>query len=488
MSAFVRAYHTKTAESPVFCDEAAEKLLLPEEKRQIANHILSGADFFAPEAKAKTEDKSELLDFIINTQLAPTPVARAKYCEERLKTEILTGTTQYVILGAGYDTFCLREKSLMKKMRVFEADHPLTQQDKLERLQRAGFDFPENLRFVPVDFGKDSLKEQLISAGFDMTRKTFFSLLGVSYYLTEEQLRKTLAKLSEISPEGSVVVFDYGDSGLPFSDVRRVKNMLAMAAAGGEPMKFFCDSGRLSEILEDYGFKIYEELTPEEIDEEILGNSDISAFEHINYVTAVLKGAGYVNTKEKILRTALRLFAKRGCDSVSVRDISGELGVTQAALYKHYKSKQDIFESILKRMEERDGEIAAENHVPAEKYAKDKEPQKTSAEDFKAFSLSMFRYWTTDSFAADFRKMLTIEQYRSPETSALYKQYLSAGPLAYCEDFFRGAGCKNYREKALAFYSPMFLLINMYDSAENKAEIIEAFKKHINSFIMEEQQ
>ena len=486
MSAFVRAYHTETAENPVFCDSAAEKLLMPEEKRQTASYILSGADFFAPEAKEKTSDKAELLDFIINTQLAPTPVARAKYCEDRLKTEILTGTTQYVILGAGYDTFCLRERSLMKKIRVFEADHPLTQQDKRQRLERAGFEIPENLRFVPVDFGKDSLKERLISAGFDMTKKTFFSLLGVSFYLTEEQLRKTLSDISEISPEGSTIVFDYGDSNLPFSEVRRVKNMLAMAAAGGEPMKFFCDSGRLSEMLEDYGFKIYEELTPEEIDGEILGNSDITAFEHINYVTAVLKSAGYVNTKEKILRTALRLFSKRGYDSVSVRDIAGELGVTQAALYKHYKSKQDIFESILKRMEEKDGEMAARNRVPAECCTDGKEPPKTAPEDFKAFTLSMFRYWTTDSFAADFRRMITIEQYRSPETAARYCQYLSAGPLAYCDDFFRGAVCKNHKEKALAFYSPMFLLINLYDSADNKAEIIEAFKKHINNFIMEE--
>lgn len=486
MSAFVRAYHTETSGTPVFCDSAAEKLLLSEEKKQIASYILSGADFFAPEAKAKTSDKAELLDYIINTQLAPTPVARAKYCEERLKTEILTGTTQYVILGAGYDTFCLREKELMKRLTVFEADHPLTQQDKRRRLERAGFETPENLRFVPIDFSSQSLKEQLIFAGFDMTQKTFFSLLGVSFYLTEEQLRKTLSEISEISPEGSTIVFDYGDSNLPFSEVRRVKNMLAMAAAGGEPMKFFCDSGMLSEILEDCGFKIYEELSPEEIDGEILGNSDITAFENISYVTAVLKGAGFINTKEKILRTALRLFALRGADSVSVRDIAGELGVTQAALYKHYKSKQDIFDSILKRMEQRDSELAAENNVAAENSKKGKEPPKTSAGDFRAFTLSMFRYWTADSFAADFRRMITIEQYRSPETERLYRQYLSAGPLSYCEDFFRGAGCKNYREKALLFYSPMFMLINLYDSAENKGEIVTALKNHINNFTMED--
>lgn len=487
MSAFVRAYHAETEENPVFDDNIAKKMFTEAEYEQMKNHIAGGADFFAPKLKGETVDREKLLGFIVNTQLAPTPVAREKYCEERLKNEAATGAEQYVILGAGYDTFAWREPELMKKLTVFEADHPLTQADKRERLSRAGLEIPHNLHFVPVDFTKDSLKEKLISSGFDVTKKTFFSWLGVSYYLTDEQVRKTLSEISSFAAEGSAVVFDCADSELFGSDIQRVKNMLAMAAAGGEPMKFCCDSLYLAKLLENCNFLVYEELTPDDIDFRYLNESDMTAFEHINYVTAVLKGTERINTKEKILQTSLKLFARRGYNSVSVRDISGELGITQAALYKHYKNKQDIFDSILKRMEENDRSKASENALPESSLQKYPDSYKNAKlEDLKRFTLSMFRYWTEDAFASSFRKMLTLEQYRSAEMAKLYGQYLSDGPLSYTEDLLRETGCKNPKQKALEFYAPVFMLMNMYDSAEDKGEICKLAEKHINNFKLEE--
>ncbi|MGN0674371.1 MAG: SAM-dependent methyltransferase [Oscillospiraceae bacterium] len=487
MSAFVRAYHAETEENPVFNDNIAKKMFTGSEYEQMKSYIVSGADFFAPKLKGENVDTEKLLDFIVNTQLAPTPVVRAKYCEERLKNEVMTGTKQYVILGAGYDTFAWREPELMKKLSVFETDHPLTQTDKRERLSRSSLEIPHNFHFVPLDFTKDSLKEKLISSGFDLTKKTFFSWLGVSYYLTDEQIRKTLSEISSFAAEGSTIVFDYADSGLFGSDIQRVKNMLAMASAGGEPMKFCCDSLYLAKLLEDCNFLVYEELTPDDIDFKYLNDSDMTAFEHINYVTAVLKGTERINTKEKILQTSLRLFARRGYDSVSVRDISGELGITQAALYKHYKNKQDIFNSILKRMEANDKSKAAENFLPENSFENSPDSYKSiKLEDLKRFTLAMFRYWTDDAFASSFRKMLALEQYRSAEMAKLYGQYLSDGPLSYTEDLLREMGCKNPKQKALEFYAPVFMLINMYDSAEDKDEIYKLAEKHIYNFKLEE--
>lgn len=486
MSAFVRAYHTEQEENPVFADPIARMLFTDAEYEQMENFIAKGADFFIPKLNGRKIEKQLLLDCIICTQLAPTPIARAKYCEDCLKTAIRTGTKQYVILGAGYDTFAWRENELMKKITLFEADHPLTQADKQKRLSRAGLEMPSHLHFVPVDFTKDHLKERLLENGFDMTQKTFFSWLGVSYYLTDEQIRKLLAEISGFASEGSTLVFDYADSGLFSSDIQRVKNMLAMAQAGGEPMHFCCDRPELSRLLEDYHFLIYEDLTPDDIDSQILNDSDITAFEHIHYAAAVIKNTGYIHTKEKILQTALRLFAKRGYNAVSVRDIAGELGITQAALYRHYKNKEDIFYSILRRMEKQHSAQAKESCVPEKQLEQTPEDYKnTKPVDWKDFTLSMFRYWTQDAFAAAFRKMLTLEQYRNHETARLYEQYLSVGPLHSIRDRLHEMGCKDPMQKAVALYAPVFLLMNLYDTAENKSEIYNILKNHIHAFTID---
>lgn len=291
MSAFGRAYHNETEDMPVFADTVARKLMTDEEFEKIGRYIVGGMDFFAPDKKNCFADDSEMLRYLINTQIAPTPLARARFCEEALKTATFTGTRQYVILGAGLDSFAFREKEFMAKYPVFEVDHPLTQADKKERVARAKLPVPENLHYVPIDFSVDNLCTGLVRAGFDKKKKTFFSWLGVSYYLTVEQIGNMLFSLAEISAEGSTLVFDYADEGLFGSNVRRVQNMVAMAAAGGEPMKSCFGYSELERLLEKYGFLIYEQLTPQEIQARYFKQScEMTAFEHIHYVTAVFKG------------------------------------------------------------------------------------------------------------------------------------------------------------------------------------------------------
>ena len=130
------------------------------------------------------------------------------------------------------------------------------------------------------------------------------------------------------------------------------------------------------------------------------------------------------NRKEEILIVALHLFARDGYEAVSVSQIAGELDMTKGALYRHYKSKRDIFDSIVKRMEQQDSEQARENEVPEESIEKTPEEyQNVSFDDFVEYSKSMFEYWTEDDFASSFRKMLTIEQFRSEEMQNLYQQY-----------------------------------------------------------------
>ena len=228
---------------------------------------------------------------LVNVHIAPSPLCRAAYTEQALKAAALTGTGQYVILGAGLDTFAFREKEFSSKHRVFEVDRPPTQADKKERIARAGWTIPANLTFVPVDFAKDSLTERLIACGFDPSAKSFFSWLGVTYYLSEEAIGKTLAGLSSLCADGSELVFDYPDESFFDAAERRVQNTIMMAKAGGEPMQSSFSYSELEWLLKKYGFMIYELLTPGDIQRDIIGRAgaEMKAFEHVNYCLAVRK-------------------------------------------------------------------------------------------------------------------------------------------------------------------------------------------------------
>lgn len=291
MSAFGRAFHTEKEHNPIFADTKAKELMTDEEYTSIGKYILGGIDFFAPDKKGTFESEEDALHYLVHTQIAPTPLARARFCEDNLKIAMLTGTTQYVILGAGMDTFAFRENDFMKKYKVFEVDHPQTQSDKIKRVNRANLEISDNLFYVAIDFSKDDLKSGLLKAGFDPTQKTFFSWLGVSYYLSEEEIETMLDNVASLSSEGSSLVFDYADENLFSSEVKRVQNMIAMARTGGEPMKSCFDYTKLEKLLEKHKFLIYELMTTQDIQAQYFkgrGN-ELTAFEHINYVTAVYK-------------------------------------------------------------------------------------------------------------------------------------------------------------------------------------------------------
>lgn len=182
--------------------------------------------------------------------------------------------------------------------------------------------------------------------------------------------------------------------------------------------------------------------------------------------------------------TALELFAQRGYDGVSVRDIAAELGISAPALYKHYISKKDIFESILRRMEENDKSKAEEAGVPEDVVEKDPVAYKSiTIDEVVDFSLEMFKYWTEDPFAKNFRKVLTVERHRNPKMSALFEQYLGDGVLKYLEDIFREMfPNSNPRLLAIKFYGPMFCMIAESDRNGTSAFDTQLLKEHFQTF------
>ena len=196
------------------------------------------------------------------------------------------------------------------------------------------------------------------------------------------------------------------------------------------------------------------------------------------------------DTKERILQVALELFAQKGYKAVSVGDIAGALGLTKGALYRHFDSKQAIFDGILRRMEQQDAQEARDHDLPEGTVETDGPAyEQTTAADIVAFSKAMFRYWTEDPFAAPFRRMLTVEQYRSPEMARLCQQYLAAGPMGYVADLFRGMGLSDAERRAAEFYGPMFLLYSVYDGAEDRAAVtalLDGYMDHAKKELTEE--
>jgi AcrR family transcriptional regulator len=195
-------------------------------------------------------------------------------------------------------------------------------------------------------------------------------------------------------------------------------------------------------------------------------------------------------TKENILHTALRLFAQNGYEATSVSDIAGELGMTKGALYKHYKNKRDIFDSIVERIHELDVEGAKKYEVPEETFDKLPSAYRNIAVDkIKVFIEAQFHLLTEDEFFSNFRKMLTLEQYKNPEIMELYQKCLVSGPISYMEDLFRemmeqGIWNKsNPKQLALEFYAPFYLLVSISDTTPDKKEAANLLTAHVERFI-----
>lgn len=192
--------------------------------------------------------------------------ARSRYAEDELALAVRRGVHQYVILGAGLDTFAYRNPHPEAELHVFEVDHPATQTWKRERLEEVGNTLPGNLTFVPVDFETQTLEEGLKGAGYDSGKCTFFSWLGVTEYLTTEAVMATLRFIAS-APVGSGVVFDYMISPLLLTPPQRSRfNALAQrVVSAGEPWQAFFDPGLLTRELRAMGFGYVEDNGPEEI-------------------------------------------------------------------------------------------------------------------------------------------------------------------------------------------------------------------------------
>ena len=203
----------------------------------------------------------------LHSYLRAIVVARSRFVEDELSAAIGRGVRQYVILGAGLDTFAYRNPYSTKCLRVFEVDYPATQEWKRRQLNAAEIPIPETLTFVPTDFESQLLADQLRKAGFRTDEPSFFSWLGVTMYLSREAMMATMEYIASSTPSGSAIVFDYVI--LPSSQnfLRRLVFRLLSNRVSrvGEPWKSFFDPNSLIMDLKAIGFTYAEDICPEEM-------------------------------------------------------------------------------------------------------------------------------------------------------------------------------------------------------------------------------
>jgi methyltransferase (TIGR00027 family) len=195
-------------------------------------------------------------------------IMRSRYTEDCLAESLVRGVRQYVILGAGLDTFAYRQPAWGNSLRIYEVDHPATQEWKRERLEGAKVRIPGNLIFAPIDFETTSLRDGLSTAGFDSCTTSFFSLLGVSQYLTAEAVESIFGFVRSL-PQGTELVFEFivPDDLMPANEARVFGAIASFAADRGEPWLTRLRPEELKSRLTALGFSQVYHLSPQAANE-----------------------------------------------------------------------------------------------------------------------------------------------------------------------------------------------------------------------------
>lgn len=295
VSAFSRAYHSLNNEVTIFNDSIARQLLTDEEYYQISKSMSDGINFFNPNF---TGNSQEALRWVVDNQLSPSPLARSAFAEKSLERAVKIGARQYLIFGAGYDTFAYRQPSWANALEIFEIDHPATAYDKQMRLKNAKCVIPGNVHYIEADFTEDSWHEKLLNhKTFDCNKISCGTILGVAYYLSKQTFETLISVISSILPKGSSIIFDYPDENSYTEKAgQRAKKQSMLAGAANEKMLASYSYIEIEKLLSAYDFLIYEHLNPQKMTEEYFESYNkanpthkMTAFDNVNYCLAVRK-------------------------------------------------------------------------------------------------------------------------------------------------------------------------------------------------------
>jgi methyltransferase (TIGR00027 family) len=260
-TSLMRAMHTRTDPQPLFNDPWGDKLVPTLAIDFIHKKAMEDLPLEALEA-ASAGGMSPVDLWLHSKPFYAGVIARSRFTEDALHAAIKRGVRQYVVIGAGFDSYCLRRPHATPDLVVFEIDHPATQLLKRQRIADCGAKVQEPVQFTAADLAKEGLADVLLCSGFRTTEPAFFSWLGVTMYLSREDNLKLLRSIGQCAAQGSEVAFSYFDQAVfrneaqtgPFADMQR------SVTAVGEPMLSGFDPAELAKDLRSVGLSLEEDL------------------------------------------------------------------------------------------------------------------------------------------------------------------------------------------------------------------------------------
>ena len=266
----VRAVHARTDPDPVIVDDWGERLV-PDWAREAFQDMALAQLSPDERARALATPETILAGYFPRQDMYGNVVLRARWAEDALADAVADGVRQYVILGAGFDSFALRRPAFTEGVEIVEIDHPATQDLKRAQLRATGVGEPAGVRFIAADFTRETLGAVLSRSGLDPAARVFFSWLGVTSYLTREENFASLGAMAASAP-GSLIVFSYMHQsifGTPApADAPEGETMryaASLVARMGEPFKSGFDPARLGGELDALGLELLEDLNGPEL-------------------------------------------------------------------------------------------------------------------------------------------------------------------------------------------------------------------------------
>ena len=246
VTSLMRAAHTRLDPHPLIEDSWGDRLVPESAKRAMAS-------------------SNEMLDeLLMRSPSYANVITRTRYAEDALQAAVSRGVRQYVLIGAGFDSFALRRPQFGANLQIFEIDFPATQNLKTAQIEARGIALPEGVYFIAADLSQESVAAALARTPFETQQLTFFSWLGVTMYLTREANLATFRSIASCSPMGSEVVFTYLDERVFQARSEAFRELEQRVAAVGEPFLSGFGSGELAAALADCGLKLVEDLNGDE--------------------------------------------------------------------------------------------------------------------------------------------------------------------------------------------------------------------------------
>lgn len=269
LAAVPRGMHAEMSDDPLLNDTLVAELYTDEEAEQMTSVGLKTA--LSEEESQQLGDTYSLHEawelVFRHGAFAASSVARNQYAEDCLEMAVQEhGIDQYVLVGAGLETFAWRRPELAERLTIFELDHPASQEFKRERLAGADLSVPESFHFVSVDLEAESVPSALAETAYTPTRPAFYSWLGVTPYLPSEAISGTLQSIAEGSAAGSELVFDFADTkgSNPETATPRIRRFMRMVEDMGQSIGPGLEVATIEDELNRLGFELVELLSPED--------------------------------------------------------------------------------------------------------------------------------------------------------------------------------------------------------------------------------